>query len=303
MSLSVRRSGSRPPAISTQTGWAKEVVDELVADIATNILPTSALVQLRTLSGLPYEFVAGGNVRVPAHTPVAKGGFVGEAGAIPVVELTFAAVKLEPRKAAAISAISNELLKGAAANTEISLRTLMAQDVGLAVDTILLDTTARDALRPAGLRNGVAALIPAAPGGNLGERVAEDVRALLAAISPAVVPTIIANAAQVAGLRAQGPLVDLITTPVLSVGTVIAVDAGAFVSAIGPLDISATEGATLHMEGTTPLPYSTVGSPNVVAAPERDLWQTATLALRTILDADWSLRRANAVSWMSGVNW
>ena len=47
-------------------------------------------------------------------------------------------------------------------------------------------------------------------------------------------------------------------------------------------------GGTLHMEDTTPLPIGTVGTPNVIAAPTRSLWQTDTLGLRLTTEMSWT---------------
>jgi len=61
-------------------------------------LPTAAFTALRELSGLPYEFVAGGIVRAPSHWPVANGSFVGEAQPIGNVQVLFSSIKLEGRQ-------------------------------------------------------------------------------------------------------------------------------------------------------------------------------------------------------------
>jgi len=54
-------------------GWAAELAAVTVVDIATNLLPASALTQLRTASGQPYAFVEGSVVRVPIHSPTPSG--------------------------------------------------------------------------------------------------------------------------------------------------------------------------------------------------------------------------------------
>jgi hypothetical protein len=62
--------------------------------------------------------------------------------------------------------------------------------------------------------------------------------------------------------------------------------------------------ATLHEENTTPLPISSAGTPNVVAAPVRSLFQTYTWALRMILDVDWvKLNSVGPVQELTGVAW
>ena len=51
----------------------------MVQDVADNLLPQSALAQLRAVSGQAYGFIAGAVAGVPVHTPAASGGFVAEA--------------------------------------------------------------------------------------------------------------------------------------------------------------------------------------------------------------------------------
>jgi HK97 family phage major capsid protein len=117
--------------------------------------------QLRN-RGLAYSFADGGVAKVPAHTATASGAFVGEAGAIPVASLLLTSISLPLRKAAAITTFTKELTAGSAVNVEATLKTLIAEDVGLLIDTVLLDNVAGDSIRPAGLRNGVAGLTPSA---------------------------------------------------------------------------------------------------------------------------------------------
>ena len=82
------------------------------------------------------------------------------------------------------------------------------------------------------------------------------------------------------------------------------VDAADFVSVTGDtprFDVS--DQATVHMEDTTPLAISTVGSPNTVAAPVRSLWQTDCIGVRMLLDLNWGLRRTGTVAWTQTMTW
>jgi hypothetical protein len=82
------------------------------------------------------------------------------------------------------------------------------------------------------------------------------------------------------------------------------VDAADFFSATGDeprFDVS--DQATLHMEDTSPAQIGTTGTPNVVAAPVRSMWQTDSIALRMVMDLNWSMRRAGVVAYTTGVTW
>lgn len=289
------------PAIATQAGWAAELVGPIVEDIATNLLPESALLQLRQRSGLAYAFVEGGVIRVPVHAPTPSGAFVAEAGSIPAGALLLTGVALPPRKAASLVALTREVLQGSPGNIEISIRTLLEQDLRLTVDGVLLGSGAGDAINPPGLLAGLSPLTPAAAG-TLSEKIAADVKALVAAVAPAMRPVLLVSGPQAATLAVAAANLPAIMVPGLPAGQVVCVDAAAFVSALGSVEFLASEEAVIH-EDTTPLPIGTPGSPATVAAPSRSLFQTASTALRTILFCNWSMRRSGAVSFMTGVNW
>ena len=61
--------------------------------------------------------------------------------------------------------------------------------------------------------------------------------------------------------------------------------------------------ATLHFEDTAPTQIGTVGTPNVVAAPARSLWQTDTIGVRMLLDINWGMRRTGVVAWTQTMTW
>jgi hypothetical protein len=289
-------------AMTTVSGWATELAAVVVVDIATNLLPASALAQLRAASGQDYAFIDGAVARVPVHTPTPSGGFVAESGVIPVGALIIAALGLKPKKAASITAITKELAAGSPLNVELSLRTLLAQDLGLAIDNVLLSSTAATSAAPAGLLNGVTPLTATAGGG--GNALLGDIRKLLAAIAPAIRPVLITNSVQAASIAtlSQAPL-PVIAAPYLPADQIIAVDAAAFASSLGAPDFSTDENPTVHMESTAPLPIATPGSPPTIAAPTQSLWKTAAIGLRCLIDCDWTLRRAGAVSTITGVTW
>ena len=85
---------------------------------------------------------------------------------------------------------------------------------------------------------------------------------------------------------------------------VILIDAADFVSVEGDaprFDVS--DQATLHME-TVPLQIATgVQGSGVLATPTQSLWQTDTMAIRMLMDVNWTLRRAGIVQWIVTVTW
>jgi hypothetical protein len=61
--------------------------------------------------------------------------------------------------------------------------------------------------------------------------------------------------------------------------------------------------ATLHLDDTTPLDIGTPGSPAVVAAPVKSMFQTNSIALRLLLDVNWTIRRTGTIAWVASVTW
>ena len=57
------------------------------------------------------------------------------------------------------------------------------------------------------------------------------------------------------------------------------------------------------MEDTSPTDLVQVGTPPVVAAPQKSLFQTDSLALRLIMFLNWVQRRPGTIVFASGVTW
>jgi HK97 family phage major capsid protein len=204
------------------------------------------------------------------------------------------------------------------------LRNAIQEDTSVALDTVLLDATAASTTRPAGLRNGVT-VTTATSGGGFAALVG-DVKALVGALITASNgnirnPVWIMNpiqsiaialtqnaggdfpfAAEINGGRLQGYPVILSST--VTAGMVILLDADDYVSVEGDApSFVVSDQAVLHMEDTTPLAIGTTGSPATVAAPARSLFQTDSLALRMIMQVNWTLRRTGTLAWTQSITW
>jgi hypothetical protein len=207
------------------------------------------------------------------------------------------------------------------------LREAIQQDTAISIDSVLLDTNPATAIRPAGLRNGVAGLTPSADpdpfkalvadlkgltgailtttNGNIRNMVfiMNPQQALsIAFIQPAVPGSLFPFAAEINNNRLNGkPVIQSGTVPL---GTVICMDAADYVSINGDTPrFEISDQATLHMEDTNPQNIGSAGSPPVVAAPVQSMFQTDSLALRLILPMNWAMRRQGVVAWVAGVTW
>ena len=84
----------------------------------------------------------------------------------------------------------------------------------------------------------------------------------------------------------------------------IAVDPQGFASAFGPdPEIEVANQMTIHLESTAPADIGTVGTPNVVAAPAKSMFQTQSTSIRLILPAAWAMRAPGLVQTITAVTW
>ena len=205
------------------------------------------------------------------------------------------------------------------------IREAIQLDTSVAVDTVLLDANPATAIRPPGLLNGVAALTATAGPGL--PALLGDLKLMISALatntygnirSPAwlmnpeeVLSASLASAANTGIFPfrdeiARGTLnnIPYIDSAVVPLKTVILIDAADFVM-VGAegARLELSDQASLHMEDTNPLDLVSGGSPAVVAAPQRSLFQTDSLALRLVMRLNWVQRRAGTIVWTSSVNW
>lgn len=303
----VLRAASAVADTST-SGWASQLLAVQTVEWIASLKP-SVFAQLAGIAPLRPSFDNGQLPRIPSRdaTPTVAGSFVAEGAPIAVRKLNLSSTILMPKKLATISSYSNEIARSSVPDFEMVLRVEIANDTGLAIDSILLDATAATSIRPGGLRAGVAGLTPTAGGGFAA--MIGDLQQLVAGIAPAQQPVLIANPKQAlsialtqsSGVGLEG--ITVIVSPNVAAGMLIAIDAADFVVATGLPSFAVTQEAVLHEEDTTPAALSSAGTPNTVAAPERSYFQTDCLALRMTMRANWLTRRTNAVSWLQAATW
>jgi HK97 family phage major capsid protein len=313
------------PATTTTSGWASQLVTTAYAQFQELLLPASVYPGLST-RGLRLAFGRNGVISIPtrAATPTIAGAFVLEGNPIPVKQGAFSAQTLTPKKLGVITTLTREIAEYSNPAIEGLLRNAIQEDTSVALDTVLLDATAASSTRPAGLRNGVT-VITATSGGGFAALVG-DIKALVGALITAsngnvrnpvwlmnpvqsIAISLTQNAggdfpfaAEINGGRFQG--YPVIQSSTVTAGMVILLDADDFVSVEGDaprFDVS--DQAVLHMEDSSPTAIGTAGSPATVAAPARSLWQTDSLALRMVMQCNWTLRRAGTLAWTQSVTW
>lgn len=310
------------PAMTTVDHWAAELVQQIHGDYLELLMPKSVYPSLAGY-GLSLTFGRAGRISIPTRdrTPSISGSFVGEGRPIPVRQAAFTAQVLTPKKMAVITTWTREIDESSIPAIEGLLRNAIQEDTAITLDSVLLDNDPADAIRPAGLLNGITP-IGATAGGGFNALVA-DMKALSGSLLSGTLGNIrqmvwIMNPQQVlsASLTAMPgvstfPFKDelgngrLLTYPIIEsgtvpLGTIIALDAADFVTVGGEAPrFEVSDQATLHMEDTDPEPIHD-GAP---ANPVRSLWQTDSLGLRLILPINWTLRRPGVVAAIENVTW
>jgi HK97 family phage major capsid protein len=274
--------------------------------------------------GMQFTFGRNGVINLPlrSQTPTIAGAFVGEGAPIQVRQGAFATAQLTPKKMAVISTFTQEIAEHSTPAIEGLIREAITLDTANVLDSVLLDANPATAVRPPGLLNGVAGLTPTAGGGVAA--VAGDLKLLTNALNIATLgnlraPVWLMTPANVVALslasNAQGtfPFRDevargtlmgfpIVKSSNVALNTMILMDCHDFASvteAAPRFDVS--DQAVLHMEDTTPLAI-TGGTPSP-AVPVRSLWQTDSIGIRMILPANWIMRRAGQVQWMTAMTW
>jgi HK97 family phage prohead protease/HK97 family phage major capsid protein len=324
--LNVITRAATVPADTVTSGWASQLVDTSITEFFAALMPNSVYPALSSRGG-KFSFGRAGIVSMPtrASTPTIAGSFVAQGAAIPVRQGAFAAITFTPKKMAVISVFTRDIAEHSTPAIEGLIRQAIIEDTAFAIDSVLLDATAATTTRPAGLKAGVGATTATAGGGITA--LIGDIRGLSSALitgsngnlrSPVWImnPADILAASLLPATAGGGEFpfkeiqsgtlqgIPVISSSNVTADTMLLVDAADFVSVTGDtprFDVS--DQATIHMEDTTPLAISTVGSPNTVAAPVRSLWQTDCIGVRMLLDLNWGMRRTGTVAWTQTMTW
>ncbi len=313
------------PADTTTSGWATNLVQTVIGDFIESLIPFSLYPKIAA-RGASYTFGRNGTISLPArNTATSVGGaFIAQGAAIPVKQGAFTSVTMTPKKMGVITTMTREITEHSIPAIESIVRDAMMEDTGVAIDTILLDATAADTTRPAGLKNGISKVSASATASIVG--FVADITNLTAALitatsgrlrSPAWImnPGDVLKASLLQTTVGETPFREemsggtLLGYPIFATTTGLSdmmalIDCADFATATGDTpQFSVSDQAVLHMEDTSPTALSAVATPNTVAAPIRSLWQTDTMAIRMILDINWIKRRSGIFQWTDTMAW
>jgi hypothetical protein len=305
-----------PGGLTTKAVTTPMVASDLgitsIADISPIIAPASAFSAL-VASGITVSLAGVTSKFVPARivSGADAGNFVVEGGPIPVTQSTISAgPEIKPFKLACIVVLTRELAEHSVSDAEVIIQSMLSEAATLKLDSICLGSAAATAAQPQGLLFGVSAAGTATPNtAGAITALAGDIEKLMSALAAngaGVSPIFICAPPQVAsmrllcGLRFDYPVIASVG---VTAGTIIAVEGPSFVSGFsGVPEFFTSTQAVLHMD-SAPTALSMVGSPNLVSAPDRSIYQSDCVAVKMVLRVGWGLRASGHATYISSVAW
>ncbi len=320
--VDITTKSAQSPAFTNVAGWAQELVRDSYGAFMDLLRGTSVIPQVPMMN---FEFQGANSIKIPmrnAASPNLAGAFRAEGSPIRVGALSLTSATLSPKSLGVIATFSQELMDRSTPQIEAIVRNAMIQDTADSLDSAYLGSTAGSTTVPAGLQTYATGSNTAASAGATTANIISDLRGRLqqqASLNMGARPVWVMNPARWYAVQlavtAAGTLAfpeasqnRLIGIPVI-VSTnvpsaiVYLLDASQIAFAGGAPRFLGTEVATIHEEDTTPLAIGTAGTPNVVAAPVRSLFQTNSAALRTVWELDWKVLRTGAIQTITATAW
>lgn len=287
---------------TTDTTWAKPLVDHQII--------VSAFVSLLRNSSVFYRALDAGMVRVPFNTQAAMvtagatAYIVNEGAPVPVSRLSLAGVALEPKTAAAMLVVTEDLIRSTSTASEAMLSTELRRGVTAAVDTefFALITDGSTPTQVSSGTDGAAALA--------------DLRALLDAVEPTaesrlmwvMAPDVARQAATLAGaddtlvFPQMGPLggvmlqLPAMVSDQMAPGTIGLLDMAGIAGESDTITIDASNQASVQMD-------STPTNPPVAGTVLVSMWQHNMVSILAKAYFGVERLRTNAWAFLSGVQW
>jgi HK97 family phage major capsid protein/HK97 family phage prohead protease len=318
-------------ATTTDPTWAGPLVvaQTIVSEFIEFLRPLTILGKfgvgsIPSLRRVPF------NVRITGQTSGGTGYWVGQGHAKPLTRFDFNAITLYWAKVAAISVISEDLIRFSSPSAETLVRDGLAGALTARLDIDFIDPSkaAVPNVSPGSIVNGLGALTPS---GTDATAVRADVKQLFEAfinanVSPTtgvfIMPQTLALALSLMvnalgqpefpGITMNGGTffgLPVITSQYATFGSpignmIVLVNASdIFLSDDGAISIDASREASLEME-SAPTGSISTGSPlGPVATELVSMYQTNSVALRAERFINWARRRDESVAWMDDVLW
>ena len=311
---------------TTDPTWAGALVGlagEIVADFVAYLRPQTIIGQFGT-NGIPDLRRVPFRTALIGQTSGGAGYWVGEGKAKPLTKFDFNRKYLYPLKVAAISVITEELVRDSSPAADVLVRDALVETLRARMDIDFIDPAkvAVANVSPASITHGVTA-IPSS--GNDAASVRQDIKAMYSAytagynslsggvwIMPADLAASLGMMVNLLGQpefpgldRTGGTLVGFPVIPSdyvkqVAADTVILANAREiYLADEGGFSADMSREASLEMDSA---PTGEAGPPPA-AAQLVSLWQTNAVGLRAERTINWMPRRPEAVVVMNGVHW
>lgn len=308
------------------SGWGSELTDpaSFTQDFIDFLRPQTIIGQMSGFKSVPF------NVRVNGASSGTSAQWVGEGKAKPLTQMGFANVTLGTTKLAAISVLTDELIRNSTPSAETIVRDDLAAAIIAEMDSSFIDPTfaGTAGVSPASVSYGVEAIASA---GVTPAKVRTDLKSLwstfiAANLAPAAAHFVMNGTTALAlslmtesnGQRSF-PDITVSGGKLMGVPVVVSEHVGGIVdSANGPvgnyLFLADASNIFLADDGQVTLDVSDQASLDMNNAPTGDatsgtgsslvsLWQTNSIALRAERYVNWKKRRDSAVAYLNGVNY
>lgn len=260
------------------------------------------------------------NVQIKGQDGIATGYWVGQSKAIPASAQDFSSVNLTPLKVAAISVISNELLRDSSPAAEQLVRDALIEASAQRVDSTFFSTTAASAgVSPAGILNGVTA---EASAGVTAAALRADIKALYATFIAAKNASglkVVMNPALAKAIQLMVNTLGLAEFPGINQdgGTLLgdAVITGDNVNAahlillkpsdiyrIGDMGIQVSISREAMVEMDT-APTGASDTPDAASASMVSMFQTESTAIKVVRPINFAKRRSGVVQYVNDADY
>jgi hypothetical protein len=300
------KSASVPADLVTPTWAAGLASPGSVVDVISILAPASAGAAVLA-RGLHFPWERGTSAlsipTINVSTPYVH--WVAEGMPRPVLEFLTGKVTLGPKKLAAISVFSHEMLDHSTPIVEKLVRTVLAEHIGLAIDTRLFSANASDSVSPGGLLVGVTP-ITASTDSIGSEAMTRDIAELVAAVSTVAGNSpivLVMSPRQAATMKARVDVgaFDVYASAALPDRTLVGLATNALFSVGDNVPTYETGNEmTLHMD-TSPQPIAGASGP--IAAPTYSAFQMDLLGIRVSLSLNWTLRNPAGVAMIQNTSW
>ena len=296
------------PAQTIVAGWASELLDTSSNyGVIRTVAPQSAYTAL-TGHGARLSISGNASVRLINRSATATGQFFRVEGSpLPVRAMSFGSSTARTYGGGFAVIVSGELLRRSSPNAETVLRTAMAEDASLEIDSIMLGSAAGTATQPPGLLYNAVPVAPASVVARDTQGAAmADVSGLIAAIPGISDPVYIARREVVARLLGLVPgfaatTASLIISPYVPAASLTLIDGDDLWSAESDnFQIDSTFEASV-VSANPALPQ--VDGAGVVGAPDFNMFQQDLAAIRILVDLGWGMRQSGRAATVSPVAW